>query len=146
MQHDKCVHYNGTVNECCEAGANYRQLAGPGDAFALRLPCHGPEYRLGRGQSLPRAEVVVTCDKRRVPTKEEIEADERESKESMDRLMKIRAAIVAACGGPWKKGMGGSQGTVTCPCCPGLVRYSRAGYNGHIHAHCSTAGCASWME
>ena len=146
MRHDKCVHYNGTVNDRCEAGVNYRELAGPGEAFALRLPCHGPEYRLARSRSLPRADVVATCEKRRVPTKEEIEADEKESKERMDRLMKIRSAIVAHLGGPWKKGTAGSSGSISCPCCSGTVRFTRAGYNGHIHAACLTPGCASWME
>lgn len=37
-------------------------------------------------------------------------------------------------------------GKMKCPLCAGELRYSRAGYNGHIHAACSTEGCVRWME
>lgn len=38
-------------------------------------------------------------------------------------------------------------GVITCPICgTGKLRYSRAGYNGHVHARCSTDGCVAWME
>lgn len=37
-------------------------------------------------------------------------------------------------------------GEMVCPLCTtGKLRYSRAGYNGHVHARC-TAGCVAWME
>jgi hypothetical protein len=142
----KCIHYNGTVNDCCAAGVNYKQLAGPGEAWATRLPCHGPEYRTGLGNPLPRADTVSVCDKRQEPTPEEIAADERAMKESMERYGKARAAIVAHLGGPWKKGASGASAVIDCPCCAGKLQFSRAGYNGHIHARCSTAGCVAWME
>ena len=45
----------------------------------------------------------------------------------------------------FKKGHGG-RGEITCPTCNGRLRYSVAGYNGHMHAACETKGCASWME
>jgi len=39
------------------------------------------------------------------------------------------------------------SGNMKCPVCEtGNLRYSRAAYNGHIHATCSTEGCVSWME
>lgn len=38
------------------------------------------------------------------------------------------------------------QGKTACPICSGELRYSRAGYNGHVHAKCSTDGCVAWME
>lgn len=144
---DKCVHYNGTVNDCCRAGVNYKELAGPPETgYGLRLPCMGPDYRTGlTRQPLPRAG-VVTCPKRVVPTAEEIEADEKALAERMERMGKVRAAIVAHIGGPWKKGAPGASGSIPCACCPGTVRFSRSGYNGHIHAACSTDGCAAWME
>ena len=31
-------------------------------------------------------------------------------------------------------------------CKTGKLRYSRAAYNGHVHAGCTTKGCVSWME
>jgi hypothetical protein len=38
-------------------------------------------------------------------------------------------------------------GKMDCPICKtGKLRYSRAAYNGHVHASCSTDGCVSWME
>lgn len=39
------------------------------------------------------------------------------------------------------------SGNMKCPVCEtGNLRYSRAAYNGHIHAQCSTKGCVAWME
>lgn len=135
---DKCVHYNGCLgNDTCDAGVNYAELAGPGDAYAQRLPCH-PQLT---GQ--PK----VVCEKKRLPTVEELAEDERETKERSVRIGKVRAAIVEACGGPWKKGMLGVAGSIECPACiKGSVSFTRSGYNGHVHARCSTAGCASWIE
>jgi hypothetical protein len=137
MQKGKCVHFNGSVNPCCEAGVNYRALVGGQDfGWLKRLPClvkyAGPD--------------AVTCEKRQEPTAEQIEASKREMEEAIERINKVRAAIVAHLGGPWKKGMEGSSGSIPCPCCSGTVRFSRAGYNGHVHAHCSGADCVSWME
>ena len=38
-------------------------------------------------------------------------------------------------------------GEMDCPICKtGKLRYSRAAYNGHVHAKCSTNGCVAWME
>ena len=39
------------------------------------------------------------------------------------------------------------SGEIACPICgTGKVRYSRAAYNGHVHAGCTTQGCVRWME
>src|SRR5690606_525735 len=41
---------------------------------------------------------------------------------------------------------GKSSGEIPCPACKsGVVRWSRASSNGHVHAQC-TNGCAAWME
>lgn len=38
-------------------------------------------------------------------------------------------------------------GEMACLVCKtGRLRYSRANYNGHVHAACSTEGCVRWME
>ena len=38
-------------------------------------------------------------------------------------------------------------GQIDCPVCKvGKLRYSRAAYNGHVHAGCTTQGCVRWME
>lgn len=136
MRAGKCVHHNGTINECCKAGVNYKELAGPGGAYMRRLPCvtecAGPD--------------VKDCPERREPTAEELAASEKAVAELMERISKVRAAIVDHLGGPWKKGTAAASGSIPCPCCGGTVRFSRSGYNGHIHAACSTAGCVAWME
>lgn len=139
---DKCVHYNGTVNECCEAGVNYRQLAGPPESsYGRRLPCHP---HLGGDPA-----GNVECPKRKLPTPEEVADDEAQMNARFERMGKARAAIVAALGGPWHKTKNrtGGGGRTKCPNCEaGELAYRRAAYNGHIHARCSTPGCCSWME
>lgn len=38
-------------------------------------------------------------------------------------------------------------GEMTCPVCKtGTLRYSRAAYNGHVHANCTNPDCVRWME
>jgi hypothetical protein len=38
-------------------------------------------------------------------------------------------------------------GVMPCPVCKsGTLRYSRSGYNGHVHAACSNCECVRWME
>lgn len=68
--------------------------------------------------------------------------------ELLAKAGKARAAIVEHLGGPWKKGTPSAVGKIDCPVCGGkeTLAFRRAGYNGHIHAQCSTDGCVSWME
>jgi hypothetical protein len=40
----------------------------------------------------------------------------------------------------------GKAETVECPVCKGKLHLSQAAYNGHVHAHCETQGCVSFME
>jgi hypothetical protein len=132
----KCIHYNGSVNDRCDAGVAYQELAGSEPGWVRRLPC----LRKNDGPGM------VPCALRQEPTAAEVEDDEARLKDRLERVGKVRDAIVAACGGPWKRGTPGAQGEIACPCCGGTVRYSRAGYNGHVHARCSTEDCVSWME
>lgn len=39
-------------------------------------------------------------------------------------------------------------GAISCPVCKtGTLRYSRAGYNGHVNAQCTEGkNCVGWME
>lgn len=132
-----CKHYNGTVNDRCRAGAKYEEVRLGWGTKQFSLPCFKDENPLG-----------ATCDKCEFRTPEEVAAEEAEMKQRMDNTMKARAAIVEACGGPWKKGTGGKSGRIGCPVCgkADALAFSRAGYNGHIHAQCSTSGCVGWME
>lgn len=87
------------------------------------------------------------CNKCELPSAEEIAADEAEMKARMECTGKARKAIVEHLGGPWKKGVSGSAGKITCPICrvADALRFTRSSYNGHIHAACAT-GCVAWME
>jgi hypothetical protein len=74
-------------------------------------------------------------------TPEELAAREARIEQHMRAIGVIRPAIVAQV-----KATGIRAATIPCPACKtGTVHYSQAS-NGHVHARCSTAGCASWME
>lgn len=131
-----CNHYRAMSDHAtCEAGVAYDKFKGiPFDA----RPCFGRN-----GGSPPPG-----CELAQFPTPEQIAAEEAEFQKRMENTMQARAAIVAHCGGPWKKGTPGTSGKINCPVCGGdaTLRFSRAGINGHIHAACTTEGCVRWME
>lgn len=79
---------------------------------------------------------------------EQLEENRKALEKRFEATGKARAAIVESLGGPWKRGMPGASGAIDCPVCsgPNSLRFSRAGYNGHIHAACTTEDCVSWME
>jgi hypothetical protein len=136
-----CKHYTGTMgNTHCRAGVAYDSVIAGKGTPQMTLPCVIQARRLER---LP-----THCDKCDMPTEEELEAKGREIEKRMADIGTARKAIVAHLGGPWKRGTPGASGAIDCPVCKGekSLRFSRAGYNGHIHAHCSTAECVSWME
>lgn len=133
---NKCRHFNGTINDACEAGVKYESVRQPRAA--------------GQGANLPclkdRSDGCY-CEKLSFKTDEEIEAEIEEVMKRFNDTHEARKAIVEHLGGPWKKGMAGASGEIPCPACKsGTLRFSRAGYNGHIHAACSTKGCVAWME
>lgn len=130
-----CKHYRGVhERKECEAGVRFDSLPLAGTkGFMEACPCFGP---------------VGGCDKAEYPTADELEANSIELAKRFANIGKAREAIVAVSGGVWKKGMAGSSGIIDCPACSGekTLRFSRAGYNGHIHAACTTDGCVRWME
>lgn len=131
-----CRHYRGMHEKTkCEAGVVFKELTGyETKGFFDACPCFGPNG--------------LKCDKAEYPTAEEMAAHDAEMQELFERTVKARQAIVEHLGGPWKRGMDGSQGTIDCPVCAGKqsLQFSRSGYNGHIHAACTTDDCVSWME
>ncbi len=147
-----CKHYRGMhERDACEVGIKFEDVKvkhespipytsrGIQYTATVSLPC----FPAGDSLNLANA----TCEKCVFPTAEELAAEEAELKKGMEEMMKVRAAIVAHLGGPWKKGMKGNAGSIDCPVCvKGCVNFSRAGYNGHIHAKCSTPECVAWME
>ena len=129
-----CNHYRAmSEHETCSAGVAYDSMKGM--AWETR-PCF----------SKPGDAPKPGCDLVQLPTPEELAADEAEMRERLEKIGKARQAIVSACGGPWKKGKPSIVGAIDCPNCGGKLNYSRAGYNGHVHARCATPGCVSWME
>lgn len=134
---DWCKHYNGTVNETCKAGVKYTDVKLLGESGPPSFPCFKDNNPLG-----------ATCEKCEFRTPEEVAEMERKQAERFEAIGKARGAIVAHLGGPWKKGTPGANGVIDCPACgkPGALHFSRAGYNGHIHARCQSAGCVNWME
>lgn len=130
-----CKHFRSmSEHETCEAGVAYESLKGI--PFGSR-PCF-----------CRRGVVVGGCDLAQFPTAEEIAAQDAEMNKRFELIGKARTAIVAHLGGPWKRGTAGATGTIDCPACGAAdsLRFSRAGYNGHIHAACNTEGCVRWME
>jgi len=146
-------HFTGIGGETCAAGVKYAAVTHDHEPVLYRTEGE-PESRApqSRVRSLPCIAKYnlggAVCAKCEMPIAEEVAAEEREWQERFARVAKARAAIVAHLGGPWKKGTPGARGAIDCPCCgkPGALRFSRSGYNGHIHARCETPGCCSWME
>lgn len=132
-----CKHYRGmSERDHCEAGVTFASLENAGTRlFMQTCPCFGPEQS-------------TKCDLAKYPTAEEMAAEEEEFEKRLENTIRARAAIVQHLGKPWKKGMSGSQGLIDCPVCKGTatLHFTRAGYNGHIHARCVTVDCVSWME
>lgn len=140
-----CTHYNGLCGggfkddpdtRKCKAGVVYVTVKStdPARKGFDRFPC----FREGEG---------VSCDKRHFPTPEEVAAEVAESNASFERSKTgLAAAFQDAKAKGFGKGKGGA-GAIECPVCKtGTLRYSVAGYNGHMHGHCSTGGCVSWMQ
>ena len=121
-----CRHFNGIQHKCCEVGIKYDQFKG-------RLPCI---KKWAKGSEV--------CEQYVEPTAEEIAAHEREINESVNRMMKVTAAIA-----PWREKHQGHNfaEVVTCPICGGKLHLSIAGaYNNHVHGRCETKDCIAWME
>lgn len=130
-----CIHYRASgpggrpMPATCEAGVEYAPLRGP------HQPCF-----LDKGESRAGA---LECPKLRRPTPEEIATHEAWSDGRTKMFMSVLAGI-----GPWRaknKGKSASE-IIECPACKGRLHLSISSYNGHVHGHCATKGCVSWME
>lgn len=133
-----CKHFNGVQHEACRVGVRYKDVEADAPPMTGRhLPCL-PNLKSGACEG--------ACAKREVPTEAEVAAEEARFKKSIADTMTARAEIVENIG-PWKRGDPGESGQTPCPVCrSGTLQFSRSGYNGHIHAACSTADCVRWME
>lgn len=132
-----CKHYRAMAyHKTCNVGVVYGDLQHAGTKeFHDACPCFGPQ---NNGE----------CASKLYPTLKEMEAEDKQIAEMFVHMATARLAIVDSLGGPWKRGMPGSAGSVDCPKCNGekTLRFTRSGYNGHIHASCTTEKCLGWME
>lgn len=135
-----CNHYQAPAeHKECEAGIAFDWLRTEFGKYA-NWPC----FRK-RGEAPPPE---CSCDKAEFPTAEQLAAEDAEDAQRRKNIGAARKAIVAHLGGPWKRGAKSSAGQIDCPVCrgAGTLHFSRAGYNGHIHARCATPDCVAWME
>jgi len=126
----KCLHYNGTKNDLCEAGVNYEELASGEKPMFDVLPC------FGKGLPCERE-----CAKRLLPTKEQVQAWKQYTDARFAKLFEA-IAIITEQNNKDKNG----RGIIVCPACQGRLHYSVASYNGHIHGSCETQECLKWMQ
>lgn len=131
-----CNHYRAmSSHETCKAGVSYDSFKGV--PFEMR-PCF----------CRPGNDPNAGCSLMEMPTAEQLAEGEEYIRKLFEATGRARAAIVESLGGPWKRGMMGVRGKIDCPVCGGAqsLSFSRSGYNGHIHAACTTENCVSWME
>lgn len=129
-----CIHFrNASRHDTCEAGVAYDSFPQP--RFATQ-PC----FLTKTGESKPGA---AACPSLRRPTPEEIAAHEVWVEARFGLLTKVMTGIR-----PWREAHKGKSAAeiVECPACKGRLRLSISAYNGHVHGHCETEGCVSWME
>lgn len=154
-----CVHFNGRGlpgtpdRETCAAGVDFDAKFGPDFGIMLRCPCI--QERRGHeridGKMVPvwkpvdrREHVEVACDKRLMPTEEQIAAADAEDQRSLSRVI---AGLKVA--GEWrtkKRPFTNRHAVVECPECKGRLHLSQAASNGHVQGQCETPRCLSWME
>lgn len=144
----RCRHsgVNG-MEHTCSVGINVRALVGGDDlGWVTRMPCS----RFFEPKNGERVE----CEGFSPYTHDEAKVREAEMNERMAKvLMAVTAAhehaLAQGLGTPTRKhpDLKGGAGELPCPVClTGKLRYTVAQCNGHMHACCSTAGCARWME
>jgi hypothetical protein len=132
---ERCKHFTGIQNQVCQLGIKYASVR-----FENMFPQTG-----GRAVQYPCIDPGCDrCDKREYQTPEESEAEEKMFAERTAMMIAALNAI-SQHAGKFTKGEG-SRGVIECPTCKGKLHYSRAGYNGHVHAKCETADCVAFMQ
>lgn len=116
---NKCRHFNGVQNNRCRADVEYHSLVG-------RLPCVADP-----GENIAKCNL---CDRY---SDEEVSAIKARRRESI-------AFVIAAISEIAK--IEGSFGEIECPKCKGRLNWTRASYNGHVHAKCKTDKCVSFLQ
>lgn len=126
----RCVHFTGIQHKTCRANIAYSQWRGGS------LPCIFKKFRDDAPEAPP-------CAHRRAPTSEEIDAHKRYVDARVEKITLVMRGI-----SDWRakhRGKSASE-VIECPACKGRLHLSISAYNGHVHGHCETEGCAQWME
>jgi len=145
---NRCKHFNGFRGyfakdpkaQVCKCGIKVRALVGGDDlGWISRTPC------------LADHETDVVCSKREFPTREEAEAEARESEaHTKATLLAMKRCIEDSDDRGFSVFDSDNRpdvaGEIQCPACGGTLKYSRSGYNGHIWGKCETEGCLQWMQ
>lgn len=123
-----CKHFTGIMYRKCDEGIAYKDVRRT-DCQPYRFAC------------LPDG-ADIHCASREYPTAQEVDVKEEAIALRLRNILTARKAI-----DKHTSGRRGVQGKMTCPVCgTGTLSYSVAGYNGHIHAQCSTPECVAWLE
>lgn len=117
----KCIHFNGIMNKCCEAGINY-------DSVRIDRPFKFPCLKQG-GEC---ASAVFPTEEQ---VKKELEEMEARTTQTISAMILIQDHIQKT---------KDQSGTIKCVC-GGKLSYAVAGSNGHIRANCKDCGI-SFME
>ncbi|MEM5785837.1 MAG: hypothetical protein AAGU11_00885 [Syntrophobacteraceae bacterium] len=128
----RCKHFNGTMNECCEIGIDYRVLVGgPDEGWIKRTPCFWDH------------QTEIQCLARVFPTL----AEEAEDEERIQKRVTAMCIAIIEIQDRHKKDRNHLQGIMECPACGGVLAYTIAQCNGHIWGQCKTTkGCLAWMQ
>lgn len=126
-----CKHFTGFQKPPCKKGVDYRSHVG-GEEFgwAARLPC----VKKTKTDSIGRDCVQVPCSLYEEPTKEELEAFEKEMNEYTSQAMAALVLIGLA---------KGNTGEVECPRCKKRLRFSK--HKKAVQGQCETKGCLGFM-
>lgn len=137
----RCVHFTGLSKGKCEAGMSYDEVdKDMRIVYRAGLPCLKPdECDLGRLDGRPQCH----CPHLQFPTEEEVQK-EIDMWAEQTKKMTMALEIID----PIRKAQKGKnwRGVLECPNCKGKLHVTHAAMNGHVHAHCETKGCVSWME
>lgn len=119
---DKCIHFNGIMNECCKAGIKYSEVRSTDKPY--KFPC------LKQGGS---------CASSQFRTPEEVE---KRIAEMVDNSIKVLGAYLKVKDHSEKTKQ--DHGKLPCEC-GGELHYAVAQGNGHIRVKCSRCEIA-FME
>lgn len=147
MNKDTCKHFRSSFhNDTCACGVVYKDVVPNWDQTtgrALRFPCRTKADPKDTPSQLEHFNNRGKCDKLELPTKEELEQNEKEIQKAINEFKTVLPIVAEV----KKKHKGKSwKGVEVCPVCKGSLHLTHAAINGHVWGKCETEGCLAWME